>query len=89
MKNISLRIKLVGLWVALLAGAGCSGIQPYEAPNYRDNPPVNGMLTGPEGEFVIMIKNPAWANSGEADEGSDEAETGETPDSKKDENAAF
>jgi hypothetical protein len=89
MKKMSMLIKSAGLWAALLAGAGCAGIQPYEAPDCRDNPPVNGMLTGPEGEFVIMIKNPAWDNSQEADEGSDKAETGEAPDSKTDENAAF
>ncbi|MGD9018424.1 MAG: hypothetical protein PVH30_13625 [Desulfobacterales bacterium] len=89
MKKISMLIKSAGLLAALLAGAGCAGIQPYEAPNYRDNPPVNGMLTGSEGEFVIMIKNPAWGNSQEADEVSDKAETEEAPDSKTDEKAAF
>ena len=41
------------LWVALLLVAGCSGITPYDPPDYREEPPVNGLLTGKDGEFVI------------------------------------
>ena len=41
------------LWVALLLVAGCAGITPYDPPDSREDPPVNGLLTGKEGEFVI------------------------------------
>jgi len=46
---------LVLLLAALLFN-GCSGIEPYDPPDYREEPPVQGLLTGEEGEFVIYRK---------------------------------
>ena len=44
------------LWVALLVVAGCAGITPYDPPDYREEPPGNGLLTGADGEYVIYRK---------------------------------
>jgi len=64
-----------GLWcgsilVAMLATLlfnGCSGIEPYDPPDYREEPPVHGVLTGPEGEFVIYRKADEPESKSEAD----------------------
>ena len=44
------------LLVALLLVAGCSGITPYDPPDYREEPPGRGLLSGADGEFVIYQK---------------------------------
>jgi hypothetical protein len=52
------------LWVSVLLVAGCSGITPYDPPDYREEPPGNGLFTGADGEFVIYQKA-AEADSGD------------------------
>ena len=42
------------LMLVLLAVASCSGIEPYEVRNRREEGPESGVLTGSEGEFVIF-----------------------------------
>ena len=42
------------LLLALLAVAGCAGMEPYKARNNREEGPAKGLLTGAEGEFVIF-----------------------------------
>ena len=45
-------IKLItttALWTVMMMTAGCSGIEPYDPPDYREEPPVQGLLTGEEG----------------------------------------
>jgi hypothetical protein len=42
------------LLLALVAVAGCSGIEPYEPRNNREEGPKSGLLTGEQGEFVIF-----------------------------------
>ena len=42
------------LLLALLAVAGCAGMEPYEARNNREEGPAEGLFTGSEGEFVIF-----------------------------------
>jgi hypothetical protein len=43
-----------GLWLlALLVIAGCSGIEPFELTNTREEGPEKGLFSGPGGEFVI------------------------------------
>lgn len=44
------------LCIMLLLLAGCAGIEPYDPPDYRDNPPGQGLLSGADGEFVIYRK---------------------------------
>ena len=45
------------LWsLALLTIAGCSGIEPLELTNTREEGPEKGLFSGPEGEFVIYRK---------------------------------
>ena len=60
------------LWAAVLLIAGCAGITPYDPPDYREEPPVNGLLTGAEGEFVIYRKADEPGTGSEAGNGSDE-----------------
>ena len=55
MSKLSLKGLKVVLTTTLLV-SGCSGIQPYEPPDYKENPPVSGLLTGTDGEFVVYIK---------------------------------
>ena len=53
------KLKVKGLTVVLIATlliAGCSGIQPFDPPDYKEDPPGNGLLTGSDGEFVIHVK---------------------------------
>ena len=42
--------------VAVLLISSCAGVEPYDPPNYREEPPVQGLLTGEEGGFVIYQK---------------------------------
>ena len=42
------------LLLALLAVASCSGIEPYEVRNRREEGPEMGVFTGSQGEFVIF-----------------------------------
>jgi len=45
------------LWLlALLVVAGCSGIEPLELTNTREEGPEQGLFSGPDGEFVIYRK---------------------------------
>ena len=53
-------IKLIttaALWAVMVMTAGCSGMEPYDPPDYREEPPGQGLLTGEEGEFVIYRKS--------------------------------
>ena len=44
------------LWASVLLVASCAGITPYSPTDAREEPPVNGLLTGVEGEFTIYIE---------------------------------
>ena len=45
------------LWLlALLVVTGCSGIEPLELTNTREEGPESGLFSGSEGEFVIYRK---------------------------------
>ena len=48
--------RIVVLWASVLLVAGCAGITPYNPPDTREEPPVNGLLTGEKGEFAIYIE---------------------------------
>jgi len=50
------KILWIGSFLVALLLAGCAGIEPYDPPDYREEPPGNGLLTGEEGEFVIYRK---------------------------------
>jgi len=60
------------LWSVMLMTAGCAEIKPYDPPDYREEPPVHGLLTGSEGEFVIYRKADKPAPNSEAGKGADE-----------------
>jgi hypothetical protein len=59
------------LLLALLAVAGCAGMEPYEPRNAREEGPEKGLFTESEGEFVIF-------RHGEAPKSEEEPEDGET-----------
>ncbi len=41
---------------ACLLAAGCTGFEPMDMPDERENPTFPGVFTGEEGEFVIYGK---------------------------------
>jgi hypothetical protein len=57
------------LLLALLAVAGCAGMESYKPRNNREEGPEKGLFTGAEGEFVIFRR-------GEAPESEEEFESG-------------
>ena len=57
-------ILLIILGLAMLV-AGCSGIEPYDPPDYKETPPGSGLLTGKDGEFIVYTKNEEQETSGE------------------------
>jgi hypothetical protein len=72
MNQLTIFAKAVALWAVLLMSAGCAGITPYDAPDYREEPLGDGLLTGKEGEFVILSKEDKPETGSEAGKGSDE-----------------
>jgi hypothetical protein len=56
------------LWAVVLMFAGCAGITPYDPPDYREEPPTQGLFTGAEGEFVIYQKSVEEDSDGDANE---------------------
>ena len=65
------------LLVALLVIFGCSGIEPYEPRNHREEGPEKGLFTGSEGEFVIFRKADQPETGSETSKKSDESADGE------------
>ena len=67
----------IKLWLfallAVLLVTSCAGIEPYDPPDYREEPPVQGLLTGEEGEFVIYKKADEPDSGSEASKESDES----------------
>jgi hypothetical protein len=49
------------LWAAVLLVAGCTGMTPYDPPQYGEMKPGRGLISGADGEFVIYQK-PAEAD---------------------------
>ena len=43
--------------VACLLAAGCSDYRPMAMPDDRENPPLSGVFTGSQGEWVILRKS--------------------------------
>lgn len=41
---------------ACLLAAGCTGFEPMDMPDERENPSFPGVFTGEDGEFVIHGK---------------------------------
>ncbi|MDH3593327.1 MAG: hypothetical protein OEM93_00605 [Rhodospirillales bacterium] len=63
------------LLLALLAVAGCAGIEPYKPHNNREEGPEKGLLTGDEGEFVIFRYEDAPKSEEEPEGGTAESDT--------------
>jgi hypothetical protein len=69
------------LWIGPLLMAllvcGCTGIEPYEPRDNREEGPEKGLFTGSEGEFVIFRKTDEPKTENEAGKVSDETADGE------------
>ena len=46
---------LASVLTAAVLITGCSGLEPYDPPDDKEVPPVNGLLTGEDGAFVIKV----------------------------------
>lgn len=53
------------LLVALLL-VSCSGIEPYQPVDHREEGPDRGLFSGPKGEFVIFQRGNEPGTDGEA-----------------------
>ena len=56
MKPLQMFGRLTPWLLALLIFSGCSGIEPLELTNTREEGPESGLFSGPQGEFVILRK---------------------------------
>ena len=65
--------------LAALLVTGCTGIEPYEPYDYRQDGPKKGLFTGSAGEFVIYKKADEPEIDGEADNRPDEIADDEQP----------
>jgi len=69
------------LLATLLVIAGCTGIQPYNPPNHREEGPEKGLFTGSQGEWVIVGPKNPQTGSEENKNGAPDSET--DPEKKK------
>ena len=53
MKYVYVTGRLIPWLLALLVIAGCSGIEPFEMTNTREEGPEKGLFSGPDGEFIV------------------------------------
>lgn len=56
MKPLQMFGRLTPWLLALLIFSGCSGIEPLELTNTREEGPEMGLFSGADGEFVILRK---------------------------------
>jgi hypothetical protein len=54
-RSTAFRITL--LWAAALLVAGCTGMTPYDPPEYGEMKPGRGLISGADGEFVVYQKS--------------------------------
>jgi len=54
MKYVCMTGRLIPLLLALIVVSGCSGIEPLELTNTREEGPEKGLFSGSDGEFVIL-----------------------------------
>jgi hypothetical protein len=54
MKYVCMTRRLITLLLALIVVSGCSGIEPLELTNTREEGPEKGLFSGSDGEFVIL-----------------------------------
>ena len=54
MKYVCMTGRLIPWLLALIVVSGCSGIEPLELTNTREEGPEKGLFSGSDGEFVIL-----------------------------------
>jgi hypothetical protein len=54
MKYVCVVGRLIPWFLALLLASGCSGFEPLELTNAREEGPEKGLFSGTDGEFVIL-----------------------------------
>ncbi len=59
--------RFISWLLALMVISGCSGIEPLELTNAREEGPEKGLFSGSDGEFVILRRTDEdfAANAGE------------------------
>ena len=67
--------------LALLAVAGCAGMEPYKPHNHREEGPAKGVFSGSESEFVIfrLEDEPERSDAPESGNGSENGDTESNP----------
>jgi hypothetical protein len=70
----------VVLLLIVVVMVSCSGIQPYEPRNHREEGPEKGLFTGSEGEWVIYRKADEKATDSENQKGLDQNKDNENED---------
>ena len=54
MKYVYVTGRLIPWLLALMVVSGCSGFEPLELTNTREEGPEKGLFSGSDGEFVIL-----------------------------------
>jgi len=67
----------IGLLLVAMLVTGCAGIEPYEPRDHREEGPERGLLTGPDGEFIIYKKADGPETGSESGKEPDETAEGE------------
>ena len=57
MKPLQIFGRLMSWLLALLIFSGCTGIEPLELTNTREEGPEKGLFSGSDGEFVILRRS--------------------------------
>ena len=55
------------IFIVALLFTGCTGIEPYQPRDYREDGMEKGIFSGSEGEFVIFRKADETDTDGEAE----------------------
>jgi hypothetical protein len=77
---LSIRHRQKVLWIGILLAAllvivGCAEIQPYKAPNHREEGPQKGLFTGSQGQWVIVGPKAPLTGAEENKDGAQESDT--------------
>ena len=73
--NPKIRWTAVLLLLMVVAISGCTGIEPYEPRNNREEGPEKGLFTGSQGEWVILGPKAPETDAEEKKNGAPESET--------------
>jgi hypothetical protein len=75
------KIRWTAVLLMVVVMAGCTGIEPYEPRNNREEGPEKGLFTGSQGEWVIVGPKAEETDAEKKKNGFQESET--NPEEKK------